>query len=244
MCREALEDAVDNLVAANIEEIDAFLHDGEASSPWRVSAARGYDAAHDFTHPEVEHMVGDAIAKRLSSLPREIFVWVGKTMVCMGRMSPQCRCRHLDVRKGDVRSRADDSVAFCMAWVALAKFRMLDSVKSHKRHDGSGRGATEKHGRKRDVHILDPMCGVGTFLCATAVVANKLKFGLEVIGCDAEQVSIDVAKGNLTWLADDINFPLDLHVCDLREEQASSFDVSCSNQSAPHFLLALPVDGQ
>lgn len=110
-----------------------------------------------------------------------------------------------------------------MAWVALAKFKMLNSVKSHKRHDGSGRGATEKHGRKRDVHILDPMCGVGTFLCATAVVANKLKFGLvrtvkhsepplhrshdgdvcqEVIGCDAEQGSIDVAKGNLTWLAD------------------------------------------
>ena len=41
----------------------------------------------------------------------------------------------------------------------------------------------------------------------------------------------------------DINFPLDLHVCDLREEQASTFDVLCSNQSVPRFLLVLPVDG-
>eukprot|EP00960_Hanusia_phi_P069668 767140-Hanusia_phi.AAC.3 len=176
----------------------------------------------------------------LTHSEKEIFVWVGEGLVGLGMVGQDCRNRHLDVRKverqacgargwttmsGEVRSRAGDSVAFCMAWTALAKYKKFEEVKSHKRPGaGNGGGEKKKECGKRILKILDPMCGVGTFLSAAACVANKLNFGLvrapcvcliclskqtcmtnfhqQVMGCDADEVSIDVAESNLRYLAD------------------------------------------
>eukprot|EP00927_Polykrikos_kofoidii_P040277 TRINITY_DN34465_c0_g1_i1.p1 TRINITY_DN34465_c0_g1~~TRINITY_DN34465_c0_g1_i1.p1 ORF type:complete len:617 (+),score=90.41 TRINITY_DN34465_c0_g1_i1:77-1852(+) len=75
-------------------------------------------------------------------------------LLFLGVQSDATRCRPvtMHVAKGAIRSRADDTVSFCVAHRAL----------DHLIADGAG----AVDGRASPINVLDPMCGVGTYLLA------------------------------------------------------------------------------
>lgn len=110
--------------------------------------------------------------------------------------STPCRQASLQVDKGGAVSRADDTVALCVAQRAA-------ELLQRQREDAMA---------PRSYRVLDPMCGVGTYLFALRWVLSREKAALvELVGVDSELESLLHAMANGAasddrWLGQPPNF--------------------------------------
>lgn len=90
--------------------------------------------------------------------------------------SMQCRPARLTVEKGDILSRADDTVAFCVAQ------RAADLLE---------RQGLQKQTACETLCIMDPMCGVGTYILAMRwVLERRSGASAELLGLDVDEESV------------------------------------------------------
>ncbi|KAJ1477453.1 hypothetical protein T484DRAFT_1906347 [Baffinella frigidus] len=77
-------------------------------------------------------------------------------------------------------------------------------------------------GGGRELNVLDPMCGVGSYLCAMAKVALALNCRISLRGGDQEEDSVALAQRNVGAHAERATppFPTQLSQCNLFEESA------------------------
>lgn len=178
---------------------------------WRVSVYRS-GATQRWRSPEVAIKIGEAIAPAgsialspsctagpqvdLKSFEVEVVAFVSdgvdelqvaagakrselmgnSELLLLGLRSGGCRARQvtLGIQKGDLLSRADDTAALCVAQKALEFFRG-DSC----------------------LRVLDPMCGVGTYLFALQWALSRMApKTVAMWGADAEAESLMHATGN------------------------------------------------
>jgi len=204
---DALDGLVAQLVSANTAEIAAYLGTAE---PWRITALRA-PVSHDFQSQEVERSVGKALRQHfdVDSLPpvslvhytRELRVWVGDGILVLGFSPDRKHCSNLSVEKGEVLSRADDAVSVCIAWIGVSHALALRGpVLDRWSACPAGYEEANASGQAREpstpLHVLDPMCGVGTYLFAAAKVAQDLNIAMRLRGRDQSAQSIDMARQN------------------------------------------------
>ena len=211
------------LVSANAAAIQEYLG---REDRWRITATRldlsTYTCTHDFNSQQVERSVGEALQQcfrpqdlppvSLSNYVNELCVWVGENILALGFMSPRCGARDLhqektkgggglSVEKGTVVSRADDAVSVCMAWIGLSHALALSGPVLDR---SPGLASAQEPGRKvcagipgeGILQVLDPMCGVGTYLFGAATVADTLGIDVMLHGCDVSSESIEMACVN------------------------------------------------
>jgi SAM-dependent methyltransferase len=154
---------------------------------------------------------------------KELRVWVGGRIMALGFTATLGATPSLAVGKGAVLSRADDAVSVGVAWLGFSHALALPGPVLRR---ASLAGLTEKEARRRSGHltsprsgaspdlsqvapgggagsrrgsvlrVLDPMCGVGTYLFGAALVADRLGVSLEVKGRDVSSDSVDMARNN------------------------------------------------
>jgi len=90
--------------------------------------------------------------------------------------SIQCRPAKLTVEKGDILSRAHDTIAFCVAQ------RAADLLE---------RQALQRQSACGSLRIMDPMCGVGTYILAMRwVLERRSRVPAELLGMDVDKESV------------------------------------------------------
>ena len=218
ICAASLDGVTSRLVAANRHDVALYLG-SDASASWRITARRHRAHVLDFVSQDVEQSLGSALhqfcsncplpAVSLSKFTHELRAYAADGLFAFGFSDIACRSdrRGLDIDKAHVASRADDAVAVGLAWVAMAHFLDLpgpvrdstsarhlpgESVQGGCVERGEGGGGGLKMG---ELKVLDPMCGVGTYLCAAAFVADCLAVppaNLHLSGCDASLQALQV----------------------------------------------------
>ena len=233
-----LDDLVAQLVTANASSIARYLSGGDL---WRITASRRDVAAHNFKSKHVESVVGQALEQlpgrdkltaevSLLHYKKELRVWVGGRIMALGFTATLGATPSLAVDKGALLSRADDAVSVGMAWLSLSHALALPGpVLSHASPASPRSGAAKEQRqvapggeagawRGSALRVLDPMCGVGTYLFGAALVADRLGVLLEVKGRDVSSDSVDMARNNA-------RVHLDAHTRHVRDQdRACSFD--------------------
>ena len=241
-CQEVNADTLDalaaQLVSANAVAIQDYLGSVE---PWRISCTHRDVASHRFDangnllscrkvvqSQEIERAIGVAMHNYLTSpnlapvsltqYVKELCVWVSHDMFALGFSPARRSTRSMCIDKGpDVRSRADDATAVCMAWLGLAHALALPGPILRRWHEDKKTthptpsndqpfspacfphsGSDAAGGATSSLHVLDPMCGVGTCLFAAAFVAQQLGLAAQIRGCDVSEQSIHMARHNAT----------------------------------------------
>jgi len=88
----------------------------------------------------------------------------------------------LCVEKGGILSRADDTVAFCVA------HRVIDLMEERCAADP---------GAREGLRVLDPMCGVGTYLMALQwLMSRRGAFRPNLLGVELESEAVEHLRGN------------------------------------------------
>lgn len=142
----------------------------------------------DLKHFDVELVVfvSDGIDEvRVGAGARRRNLMGGQQLMALGVRSRRTRARQatLTIQKGAVLSRANDTVALCVAQHAA------DLLLA----GGDTCGARER----ASFRVLDPMCGVGTYLLALRwVLAQRGAPGVELLGLDVEAASVGLAQAN------------------------------------------------
>jgi len=161
-----------------------------------ISLAEGCQAGPevDLTGFEVEVVayLSDGIDKLLAANDTKARASLGggSELLLLGVRSASLLCRPvaLEVQKGALRSRADDTVALCVAQ------RAADLLVA------PGLGGSSGAAGARCV-VLDPMCGVGTYLLALRWVLAQRRVdgqrGAELIGVDLDSEALSHVRTNL-----------------------------------------------
>jgi len=133
-----------------------------------------------------------------SSLPKLMLLGVRR---CRGPAGHAlCRTTSLQIEKGAVVSRANDTIAFCVAQLAadLLALPAPPPAGTACMEEASACTSSRREPPVVAQRCLDPMCGVGTYLLALHCVTVERGLAAELLGVDADAESVALARRNGT----------------------------------------------